>query len=653
MKKIIGIFVCTLLIATVVLPVAWSVNVGGIKRVKNTVSQVESATNIIYKNQKQDMSLSFSIQPILSAEEYVEKQNDAYKETMSSLGWCWKPSYPNYAPSGMPDFDQKQDNWKSIVDGGNGIAETNKIGDDIQVVPVETQINPGDIIVASGSNCKLDTQAAGDDVAVWAFCGPVAVANCFWWFDSKYGWSKGKPGDGLDGFPLVQDYRVGDDHKKENVPKLIEKLAAKMGLCSKGTCDIDDMQDAIDEWFADTDLNDVFVENTYNKTSFSFIENEIKRSQDVILLLGFYDVDGAECMRKGFNYVTCAGVNSDGFMIAFSDPALDIANPSGPDHNDAQYVSHDIYDVIIGCPCPDLGYKWWLPDYPSCHDYTIVEQAVVICPKPIYVEKKVWDGDKWVESVDVMQGDIVRFNITVRNNYQTYLTNIVVADTLPRCLGYVSGNAEPEEPWINDNNLVWTFLEPLEQDEKICILFDAKAVRPGENIINYVKVDAYPTGGSPVSDTDTATVNVEAVLTPNLHCDGSLSWTTVRPGSTISGEFIVSNVGDPGSLLDWEISESPDWGTWTFNPSSGTDLKPEDGLVTIQVSVVAPDEKNQHYSGNIKVVNSEDSSDYGIIQVSLTTPKTKAINLLFQNFLNNHPYLFPILQRLLLRLGLQ
>ena len=27
-------------------------------------------------------------------------------------GWYWKPDYEDYAPSGMPDIDQKQDNWK-------------------------------------------------------------------------------------------------------------------------------------------------------------------------------------------------------------------------------------------------------------------------------------------------------------------------------------------------------------------------------------------------------------------------------------------------------------------------------------------------------------------------------------------------------------
>ncbi|MFO7677165.1 MAG: hypothetical protein R6V50_02110, partial [Thermoplasmatota archaeon] len=42
-------------------------------------------------------------------------------------------------------------------------------------------------------------------------------------------------------------------------------------------------------------------------------------------------------------------------------------------------------------------------------------------------------------------------------------------------------------------------------------------------------------------------------LIPDLDCAGSLNWADVEPGSTVNGTFTVSNVGDAGSLLDWEI----------------------------------------------------------------------------------------------------
>jgi len=109
------------------------------------------------------------------------------------------------------------------------------------------------------------------------------------------------------------------------------------------------------------------------------------------------------------------------------------------------------------------------------------------------------------------------------------------------------------------------------------------------------------------------------IPTPNLDCSGSLSWTDVIPGSTVTGNFLVSNIGDSGSELNWEITDWPSWGTWTFNPSSGTGLKPEDGSVTVQVTVVAPNQYGETFTGQVKIVNQEDSSDYCYISASLST----------------------------------
>jgi hypothetical protein len=467
-------------------------------------------------------------QPVLSSEDILLKQKELYRTIDLERGWYWKPPYPNYAPhtpGGMPDFDQKQDQWKTIEPGPNGVIDSTLAGDDV--------FNPTENCIAPGPNAHLETTPMNDDVAVWSYCGPVAVANCFWWFDSKYADPTGTPGDGNDNFDLVKNYGAGDDHSKNNVPLLIEKLAGYMLTTSKGTTYIQDMQDGIHDWLIDTGLNNKFEENTYNKPEFDFIEEEIERSQDVILLMGYYDVilgdkiidqqqpafnfndnlntatwwdyqsfvpsvnrldaiqiyivsngppcdvqinvynapqgtpigtatfnpgnlpvptwiqfhfdpsipltvgstyyfdvrelqtpdefhyewfylnsagayppgqgwlDGApvspngpfdwafkteyynpQTMRIGGHYVTCAGVNSEEVMIAFADPCWDIQNPTADytKHNDPQYVSHDVYDVGIGCPVPGYDYKWWIIDYAADCDYTLVEQAVVICP---------------------------------------------------------------------------------------------------------------------------------------------------------------------------------------------------------------------------------------------------------------------------------
>ena len=109
----------------------------------------------------------------------------------------------------------------------------------------------------------------------------------------------------------------------------------------------------------------------------------------------------------------------------------------------------------------------------------------------------------------------------------------------------------------------------------------------------------------------------------------------------------ISNIGDPGTELNWMIESNPDWGTWTFNPSSGDGLTPEDGQVTVEVSVIAPEEQEMDYTGEIKVINKDDSNDYSIIPVSLSTPKTKAINAPFLTFFENHPRLFTLIRQIL------
>jgi len=109
---------------------------------------------------------------------------------------------------------------------------------------------------------------------------------------------------------------------------------------------------------------------------------------------------------------------------------------------------------------------------------------------------------------------------------------------------------------------------------------------------------------------------------PNLDCTGSLSWTSVQLEQTVNGTFQVQNIGDPGSTLNWEIdTASIPWGTWSFSPQSGEGLSPEDGPFTVQVSVIAPNEKNKEFTGFITVENSDDPADFDVVQVYLKTLK--------------------------------
>ncbi len=448
-------------------------------------------------------------------------------QIQTNRGWYYKPGYPNYAPQGVPDFDQQQNNWQKITAGPNGTIDSTIAGDDVY--------NAAMNCIAPGPNCQLESTAIGDDLVEWAFCGPVALANCLWWYDSQFADSTGFPGDGNDTFALVEDYGAGDDHSEDNVPLLIEELASTMGTCANGTTSVPMMLQGLDDWLTNTGLDVAFDVTDYALPNFGFIENEIEECKDVLLLLGFYEYiigdkvidqqqpvflfrndnlqtitwndyqsfvpqvdrldaiqiclvsNGAPCdvelnvydtpsgtpigtsvmnpgnlinptwvqfhfepsiplitnttyyfdvrqIPDGFHYewffaniidvpsdpyppgqgwmntlpndplgftfdwtfkteyydppphverrqghfVTCAGVNSEDFQIAFSDPAKDVQNTSSTNHNDAINVSHDIYNVSIGSPHPDLSVQWWLPTYSSSWDYAVVEHAIII-----------------------------------------------------------------------------------------------------------------------------------------------------------------------------------------------------------------------------------------------------------------------------------
>jgi hypothetical protein len=143
-----------------------------------------------------------------------------------------------------------------------------------------------------------------------------------------------------------------------------------------------------------------------------------------------------------------------------------------------------------------------------------------------------------------------------------------------------------------------------------------------------------------VSENGTLTVAFEAKS--DLKCYGSLSWIDIPAGSTITGSFTVANEGGQDSMLDWQIVNYPNWGTWTFTPESGTSL-PSGQSIEVQVEVTVPKEEKE-FTGTIKIVNSEDpNNDYDYIDIYLKTPKIKELHkmhfldLLIQKLLEQYP----------------
>jgi hypothetical protein len=237
-----------------------------------------------------------------------------------------------------------------------------------------------------------------------SYCGPTAVANCLWWFNAvPEGWTP---------------------------PQLIDTLATRMHCRPEWGTYVDTMQMALDQYFKDYGF--ALQESTFQMPDFHEMEDSLKRSQDIILLLGFWWYDGEFWHREGGHFVTMAGVCSESLKIAISDPDNDgavggapgrVRPPTHPPagtyppalHNDPTYVSHDMYNSNLNPQPPSPGNPFWEINYgwgpvkysginvpkefiavtkPAPKDdvavvyATEVEYAIMICPKPTAVEEE-------------------------------------------------------------------------------------------------------------------------------------------------------------------------------------------------------------------------------------------------------------------------
>jgi len=114
---------------------------------------------------------------------------------------------------------------------------------------------------------------------------------------------------------------------------------------------------------------------------------------------------------------------------------------------------------------------------------------------------------------------------------------------------------------------------------------------------------------------------------PDLECEGELRWEGVKPGTNVTGSVKIRNNGDAESILHCKIDEStiPSWGNWTFE-ANATILTVDVGWITGNVTVTAPDDKNEEFTGKIKVINAQDSTDCCEIDIYLKTPRTRVIS---------------------------
>ena len=114
----------------------------------------------------------------------------------------------------------------------------------------------------------------------------------------------------------------------------------------------------------------------------------------------------------------------------------------------------------------------------------------------------------------------------------------------------------------------------------------------------------------------------------DLYCEGSLSWNNIKPGSVINGSFIIENRGDNGTILNWEITDYPSWGTWNFSSGQKGRLTPEQENIIVNVTVMTPNEKNREYDDYLILTNADDPKDFERIPIILSTPKSNKITLI-------------------------
>jgi hypothetical protein len=116
----------------------------------------------------------------------------------------------------------------------------------------------------------------------------------------------------------------------------------------------------------------------------------------------------------------------------------------------------------------------------------------------------------------------------------------------------------------------------------------------------------------------------------------------------VNGSFQLHNIGIAGSQLNWTINlSSITWGTWTYSPESGKNLTPEDGFITVHVSVRAPDQQNTKFEGYIRVENQNKPNDNELIPVTLKTPTDTKNSLTTTSLIQFILHHFPLISSVL------
>ena len=445
----------------------------------------------------------------------------------SPLVEYWKEPWFDYAPSGLPDFDQKHDSW------GSGSS-------------------PG------ASDWR------------WTYCGPVAAANSLWWYDSKFETVPQIPSATTDNdhYPLVQSYGQWDDHWPDNVMPLVNELAAYFGTDPNAGTDVYGLYYGLQQYLYDHSLYDDYLVTLAVSPTIEWVIDEVTRSEDVILLLGFWqwhDPPG-EWVRFGGHYVTVAGVDPDNMLIALSDPYADWAEQGfagrvlsgtliphtplpghGPAvHNDAGNISHDQY--IMASPSPSPGGVWWLSDYLG-QDPLLMRPFEGINPHPSY-PSGAWDPAS---------------NVHVEVEFAIAMSPFIWkpgewVDYAPSCMPDFS---QKQDNWQDPTWGTWSYCGPVAVANSLWWFdskFEPNPIPPPTINDNYPLVQAYGQWD------DHDPINVET-QTPTIELIDDLAaymqTGVVAPGTIITDlvQGTINYITDHGLIEDYTVTQvhRPEW----------------------------------------------------------------------------------------------
>jgi hypothetical protein len=387
--------------------------------------------------------------------------------------WYYKPSYIDYVLSGMPDFDERQWGTYNWSYGGawshcGPVAVANSLWwldseFESSPIPPPTINDHFSLVTAFGPWDDHDSLNVAPLVEKLAWFMDTdgkltglphkgTSAN-----DSQAGlthylsWSGVNPqgdvnGDGyvnttdvnlvtlaLGSVPGAPNWNMAADLNQDNKVTVIDAniVAANFGRIGR------------------------FYEHTINQPEFRDIVQEVEICQDVVLSIGYWIWTGSMWYREDGHFVTVAGVDSQDLKLAISDPIRDafenllipegripIPHPHMPPeppyttHNNAAYVSQDIYSVMPIPPGVGLPGKWALANFPpeGMPFIAVIEDAVITSPLGIHdiaVTNLTTCKDGCTPMRVVCQNYTAHVNVTVANigNYTETFSVTAYANT--------------------------------------------------------------------------------------------------------------------------------------------------------------------------------------------------------------------------------